>query len=144
MEFEYSTYRNREGTFHHPCINVTFTFKSRAFPYQSAIVDTGSDFILLPLSIAEAIGAEPDFESVTELNCACGGSFKSYTSRYPIGLRIDHAGFRPQSWETFVKFVEPEVTVLLGQKGFLDRLDASFYGKRHVLKRHVLKLEASK
>ena len=134
MEFEYSTYRNREGTFYHPCINLTFKYKSKSFPYQSAIVDTGSDFILLPLSIAEALGAEPDFESVTELSCACGGTFKSYASRYPIELSIDHAGFRPHTWQTHVKFVEPEVTVLLGHRGFLDRLDASFFGKRHMMK----------
>lgn len=134
MEFEYSTYRNREGTFFHPCINLTFKYKSTSFPYESAIVDTGSDFILLPMSIAEVLGAEPDFESVTELNCACGSTFKSYTSRYPIQIVIDHPGFRPHSWGTFVKFVEPEVTVLLGHRGFLDRFDASFYGKRHRMK----------
>ena len=30
MEFEYSTYRNREGTFYHPCINLTFKYKSKS------------------------------------------------------------------------------------------------------------------
>ena len=133
MEFDYSVYRNREGIFYHPCINVTFKYKSSQFPYESAIVDTGSDFILLPLSIAEALGAEPDFESVVELNCACGDTFKSYSSRYPIEIIIDHKGFRPHRWLTHVKFVEPDVTVLLGRRGFLDRFNASFFGKRNVM-----------
>lgn len=134
MEFEYSTYRNREGVFYHPCINITFRYKSISFPYESAIVDTGSDFILLPLSIAEVLGVAPDFESVTELNCACGGQFKSYTSRHPIEIIVDHPGFRSHAWQTYVKFVEPEVTVLLGHRGFLDHFDVSFYGKRHRMK----------
>lgn len=134
MEFEYSTYRTREGMFHHPCVNLTFRYKSASLPYESAIVDTGSDFILLPMSIAEVLGAEPDFESETELNCACGGTFKAYSSRYPIELMIDQRGFRSYSWQTHVKFVEPEVTVLLGYRGFLDRFNASFFGKRHTMK----------
>src|SRR3989338_5515940 len=49
-------------------------------------------------------------------------------------ITIDHTGFRPHTWETFVKFVEPEVTVLLGHRGFLDRWDATFFGKRHTMK----------
>ena len=134
MEFDYSVYRNREGTFYRPCINLLFKYKTRSFPYESALIDTGSDFIMLPLSIAEALGAEPDFESVTELNCACGSTFKSFSSRYPLELCIDHKGFRPHSWLTHVKFIEPEVTVLLGHRGFLDRLNATFFGKQHVLK----------
>ena len=134
MEFEYSTYRNRNGVFYHPSINVTFQYKAERLPYESALVDTGSDFVILPMEIAERIGAEPDLEQVTELNCACGGSFKSYTSRHPIKIIVDHEGFRPKHWETFVQFVDAKVTVLLGQRGFLDRLDATFYGKQHIMK----------
>lgn len=134
MEFDYSTYRNREGTFYRPSIDLTFKYNLSSFPYKSALVDTGSDFVLLPLSIAEALGAEPDLESVVELNCACGSTFKSYSSRYPLEIIIDHHGFRPKSWQTHVKFVEAESTVLLGHRGFLDRFNATFYGKNHVMK----------
>jgi predicted aspartyl protease len=58
MEFDYSTYRNREGTFYRPSIDLTFKYKSASFPYKSALVDTGSDFILIPLSLAEVLGEE--------------------------------------------------------------------------------------
>ncbi len=133
MVFDYTTYRNREGTFYRPSINITFKYGSAFFPYTSALVDTGSDFVMVPLSIAEELGAEPDFESVTELNCACGSSFKSFNSRYPIEIVVDHKGFRPKSWETHVKFVEAEVTVLLGHRGFLDRFDALFSASDHTM-----------
>ena len=133
MELEYTTYRNREGTFYHPSIDVTFKYKSVRFPYKSALVDTGSDFVMLPLDIAEALGAKPDFDRTIELNCACGDSFNSYMSLHPLEIIVDHKGFRPTSWQTHVQFVDARVTVLLGNKGFLDYFDATFYGGRHVL-----------
>jgi len=133
MEFKYSSFRNREGTFYRPSINVTFKYKSKSFPYQDALVDTGSDFVLLPFSVAELLGIEPDFDSITEMLCACGGVFKTYSSRYPIEIVIDHRGFRPHSWQTHVKLVDAEITPLLGHRGFLDHVNATFYGKKHVM-----------
>jgi hypothetical protein len=134
MEIEYTTYQNRDGTFHNPCLDVTFRYKSRAFFYRSALVDTGSDFVMLPMEIAEAVGLEPDFDMVTELHCACGNSFPSYASRYPVEIHIDYAGFRPKVWQTHVRLVDAKVTPLLGQRGFLDRFDVTFCGKRHVMR----------
>lgn len=134
MEFNYSSFRNREGTFYHPSIDVTFRYKSRSFPYQDTLVDTGADFVLLPLSIAEVLGAEPDFDSVAELDCACGGIFESYASRYPIEIIVDHDGFQPHRWETHVKFVKADVPALLGHRGFLDRFDATFCGKSRIMR----------
>lgn len=109
MDIEYTKYRNIDGTFYRPSINVTFKYKSQRFPYEAAIVDTGSDYVMLPLDIAEALGTEPDLDRVTELCCACGGTFKSYISRYPIEIIIDHKGFRPKSWQTHVQFVDAKV-----------------------------------
>lgn len=134
MEFEYSTFRTRDGVFYRPTIDVTFRYRSKSFPYKAALVDTGSDFVMLPLSVAEALGAEPDLESVTVLDCACGGEFRSYVSRHPIEIVLDCEGFRTRSWQTHVRFVQAEVTVLLGHRGFLDRLDATFSGKHHMMK----------
>lgn len=134
MEFEYTTYSNRDGTFYRPSVDVTFRYQSRSFPYTSALVDTGSDFVMLPIEIAEALGAEPDLERKTELNCACGGAFTAYASRYPLEIVFDQEGFRPKSWKTPVQFVDAKVSVLLGHRGFLDRFDATFYGARHVMK----------
>jgi len=134
MEFEYSSFRNRDGTFFHPSINVTFKYQSRSFAYQDTLVDTGSDFVLLPLSIAEILGAEPDFDMATEMSCACGGKFKTYASRYPVEIIVDHKGFKPNAWQTHVKFVEAEVPALLGHRGFLDHFDATFFGRKHIMK----------
>ncbi|MCF7844825.1 MAG: retroviral-like aspartic protease family protein [Kiritimatiellales bacterium] len=120
-------------------MNVTFQYKKNRFPYQDALVDTGSDFVLLPFNIAEAIGAEPDFDDHTELNCACGDVIKAYGSRYPVEIIIDHAGFRPSNWQTHVRLVDANIVPLLGHRGFLNRFDATFYGKKH-----IMKLEESK
>jgi len=134
MELEYTKYQTKDGAFYRPSIDITFKYKSEHFPYASALIDTGSDMIMLPLGIAEVLGAEPDFERVTELQCACGGTFKSYASRLPLELIIDQKGFRSMSWQTHVQFVESNVTVLLGHRGFLDRFDITFYGKQHMMK----------
>lgn len=133
MDIEYSKYRTRDGTFYRPTLDVIFRYKSAVLPYEAAIVDTGSDFIMLPLDIAEVLEAEPDFEQVTELHCACGGTFRGYASRYPIEIIIDQKGFRPVSWKTHVRFVEAKVSVLLGHRGFLDRFNATFHGKQHTM-----------
>lgn len=134
MEIEYMTYQNRDGTFYHPCIDVTFAYKSRSFFYRAALVDTGSDIVMLPMEVAEALGLEPDFDMANVLNCACGNSFLSYASRRPIEIRIDYKGFRPRAWQTHVRFVDAKVTTLLGHRGFLDRFDITFCGKRHVMR----------
>ena len=134
MEIEYTKYRNIHGTFYRPTINLTFRYKSAIFPYEAAIIDTGSDFVMLPLEIAEALGAEPDLDRATKLDCACGDTFNSYISKYPIELVIDHKGFRPKQWQTHVQFVDAKVTTLLGHRGFLDRFDVTFFGQRHIMK----------
>lgn len=134
MEFDYAKYRNAAGTIYRPSINVTFAYKSSRFPYQDALVDTGSDFVLLPLSIAEVLGTEPDFDAASEMHCACGGTFQSYESRYPLDIIIDHPGFKPKKWLTHVQFVDAPITALLGQRGFLDHFNATFFSKRHVLR----------
>tara|TARA_Y100000310_G_scaffold342151_1_gene444008 strand:+ start:2648 stop:3067 length:420 start_codon:yes stop_codon:yes gene_type:complete len=134
MEFKYSSFRNKDGRFYHPSIDVTFQYDQNRFPYEGALVDTGSDYLLLPMRIAEKISAEPDFDDVTEFNCACGGVFKAYKTRYPIEIIVDHKGFRPKSWLTHANIVDGEMTPLLGHRGFLDRFDATFYGKTHIMK----------
>jgi hypothetical protein len=133
MEFEYITYRTRDGNFHRPAIDVTFTYRSQRFVYRQALVDTGSDYVLLPLSIAEELGAEPDFDSVAEVNCACGNGVKTYESRYPLEIGIEHVGFPPRRWQTHVRFIQGEAAVLLGHRGFLDRFDATFFSGRKML-----------
>lgn len=139
MEFDYAKYETRAGAIYRPTLNVTFAYKSVFLPYNDALVDTGSDFVLLPLSIGEFLGAEPDFECVSEMNCACGGMFKAYESRYPIEIIIDHKGFTPKKWMTHVQFVDGPVPPLLGHRGFLDRFDATFSGKRRVMHLDYLK-----
>ena len=136
MEFEYSSFRNVQGTFFRPTINVAFQYKETRFPYEEAIVDTGSDYVLLPMSIAEKIGAEPDFDFATEFNCACGGVFKGYASRHPIEIIVEHEGFRPRKWATPVQIIDANIAPLLRHRGFLDRFDAKFFGKRHIMELH--------
>jgi hypothetical protein len=134
MEFEYITYRTRDGNFHRPAIDVTFSYRTRRFVYRQALVDTGSDYVLLPLSIAEELGAEPDFDSVAEVNCACGNAVKTYESRYPLEIIVNKKGFKPRKWSTHVRFVQGDTVVLLGHRGFLDRFDATFFSGRRMLR----------
>lgn len=130
MYIDYSVYRNRDGLFYRPSIDVMFTYTSKQFPYAAALVDTGSDFVMLPMAIAEILGIEPDLESATEMNCACGDTFKSFISRYPIEIAVDHQGLSTKPWKTFVQLVDANVPVLLGHRGFLDRFDVTFSSKR--------------
>ncbi len=133
MEFEYAKIRTRAGNMYRPAVNVTLSYKGKSFPIQEALVDTGADFVILPLSIGKALGAEPDLEAVSEISCACGNAFNSYESRYPIEIAIDHNKYVSKKWLTHVQLVDADVTVLLGHRGFLDRFNATFFGGKHLM-----------
>ena len=134
MEFEYTKYRTKDGIFYRPTLDVFFEYKGKRMKYEEAIVDTGSDYVQLPLDLAEVLGAEPDFDDFSIVECACGDTYKSYASRYPLEIIIDHKGFRPLSWKLHVRFVDAKVVPLLGHRGFLSRFEATFDGKNHKMR----------
>jgi len=134
MELEYSYYRNREGQFYRPTIEVTFKYGSKEFRAEEVLVDTGSDFVIINTEIADQIGAIPDKEMAIEIDCVCGKKVHIYHSLHPIEIVLPYENLKPTSWKTPVKIVDADSAPLLGQRGFLNHFDVTFYGKRHVMK----------
>jgi Aspartyl protease len=96
-----------------------------------ALVDTGADETLLPLSLAEVLGVKLDEEVTSE---ASGISGDKLTIRYgDVELRIESGG-ESVTWRTTVGFVDfgqsDDEVIILGHGGCLDYFNANFDGAR--------------
>lgn len=88
------------------------------------LVDTGSDTTLLPLFVAERIGVTLDEE--TGKYRGVGGQVVT-VSYGVVQLEIDD-GAESLAWSARVAFLDNRTTALLGQSGFLEKFDATFFG----------------
>jgi predicted aspartyl protease len=95
-----------------------------------ALVDTGADETLLPLSLAELLGVELDREATS---LAAGISGDKLTIHYgDVKLQIA-VGNKEITWRSTVGFVEfgssDEEVIVLGHLGCLDFFTATFNGE---------------
>jgi len=96
-----------------------------------ALVDTGADETLLPLSLAEVLEIELDHEFTSQ---AAGISGDTLTIRYgDITFSIED-GEENVTWRTTVGFVDfpksDEEVIVLGHGGCLDYFTSNFDGER--------------
>lgn len=96
-----------------------------------ALVDTGADETLLPLSLAELLGIELDQETTSQ---AAGISGDPLTIHYgSVDFQIA-SDLEIVSWNTIVGFVEfgssNDEVIVLGHGGCLDYFTAVFDGER--------------
>lgn len=92
------------------------------------LIDSGSDWTILPLEVAEVLGLEVKSKSKTEFNAAGGGTFSVYKSSHAIEHILSQTGFRDFKWKSHVCFSVSQPTILLGQIGFLDRFKVILNG----------------
>ncbi len=95
-----------------------------------ALVDSGADETLFPLSLAEALGVELDQQLTSE---AAGISGVRLTIHYgDVELRIE-SGQEIIAWKTTVGFVDfgsaSDEVIILGHGGCLDYFTATFHGE---------------
>jgi predicted aspartyl protease len=103
---------------------------SRSAARWDALVDTGADETLLPLSLAELLGVELDAEGTS---LAAGISGDKLTIHYgEVEFQIAE-GIEEVKWRSTVGFVEfgnsDEEIIVLGHSGCLDFFTAIFNGE---------------
>jgi predicted aspartyl protease len=112
-----------------PVISVTISGPHSTARWD-ALVDTGADETLLPMSLAEALGVELDPRLTSQ---AAGISGEVLRIHYgDVDFQIE-AGADSISWSTMVGFVEfsssKDEVIVLGHGGCLDYFTAIFDGE---------------
>lgn len=132
MKFRYSSYEVdpspaiADGILYRPEI-VIDVIGSRDRASIQALVDTGSDETVFPMSLARAIGVEVDRESVGKASAVGGHEIDLLPGAVTLQVAQDGQVWR---WRAVVEFLdvrEPENEVaLLGYAGFLEYFRATF------------------
>ena len=95
-----------------------------------ALVDSGADETLFPLSLAEALGIELDQQMTSEAAGISGDRLKIHYG--DVELLIE-SGKESISWKTTVGFVDfgsaSDEVIILGHGGCLDFLTVTFDGE---------------
>lgn len=133
MEFPYEGFEGDLGIVYRPCLPVIFSYKEKSIAIRKALVDTGSDFTILPLEIAHFLEIELDDSRSIRIGCAGGGAFIAMPSQRGIGYMIHKDGYRDISWTGNVFFAEHEPIVLLGYQECLEKFDMTFRGPEKLL-----------
>jgi len=115
-------------------LRVTFRYKKFRETIGNALVDTGADETLLPLSMANEMGFDFDLDKDRTMCGGAGGKqFPIYKSPEQIEFILESPGFRPYSWKSNVFFTLEQPTILIGRKNFLDRFVVKLDGKNRIL-----------
>ncbi len=95
-----------------------------------ALVDTGADETLLPLSLAELLGIELDEESTSQAAGISGDELTIYYGDVELEIAAQNKTVR---WKSTVGFVEfgssDDEVIILGHGGCLDYFTAIFDGE---------------
>lgn len=141
MNFRYRRYQVPDGgesgkflTIYRPVIAVT-VLGPRGKVVERALVDTGADFSILPLSIAPLLGItlDPGRNRVGE--SATGHNLAVSIGKVTFEIVQQEERYR---WATEVGFASlgssfHDEDAILGHGGFLDFFTATFDGKKHEL-----------
>lgn len=109
---------------------IPVIFKCNRKEFKSyALIDSGSDYTILPIEIAGKLSLRLDNHLRFSILAAGGHSFTIYKSSIEIEYIIKKKGFREIKWKSNVFFAESGSTILLGQNGFLDKFKITLNGK---------------
>ena len=133
MEFLYVKSEGKFSNIFRPCLPIIFEYKDKPFPVAHALVDTGSDFTILPLEVAHYLGIELDDSKTLILDGAGGGRFKAMPSQKKVIYKIEHKGYRSIQWQGTIYFTEAEPIILLGHHECLEKFDLTFCGPQKLL-----------
>jgi predicted aspartyl protease len=122
-----------------PLIPVKFVVNGHEFVWHS-LIDSGADYIVLPISVASRLGLNLDLALSFRVQAAGNQILTLYKSPIEIEIILEKGNSRPIKLSSHVYFSESESAVLLGQKGFLDRLKVTLNGKKREveIKRQIL------
>ena len=104
------------------------------FETIEALVDTGADYTVLPMSVAEYCGIETSALPSAFLRTFAGDAMETRIGE--VTLEIQHEGELVR-WRTEVQFFDfksaSRETMVLGHAGFLDYFTATFDGLDAIL-----------
>lgn len=130
MQFPYIEFLGlSEERIFRPIIPVTFKANKQTFE-SYALVDSGSDYTILPIEIAGKLKLKLSDQLQYSVQGAGGSNFTIYRSPIEIEQVIQNKGFRDIKWSSYVYFAESGSTLLLGQKGFLDKFEVKLNGPK--------------
>lgn len=130
MKFPYVEFLGlAEERIFRPLIPITFKVNDRVFE-SYALIDSGSDYTVLPIEIAGKLGLELSHYLKYNIEGAGGNSFAIYRSPVEIECLLQQRGSKTIRWLSHVYFAESGTTLLLGQKGFLDQFQVKLNGPK--------------
>lgn len=128
MIFQYSQYIGPHGKFiYRPEIPIVFK-NGKHFILVRAIIDSGADYIILPIETAGQLNIK--LISKSEFYSAGGNRFTVYKSPVELEYIIRKEGFRNIVQKTIVFFAESQPAILLGNHGFLEKLKVTLNGPK--------------
>lgn len=130
MFFKYSRFETNDGKtefIYRPTVEIVFKYETE-FILVEGLIDSGADFTILPLEIAEELRVPLNEKTRTEFYGAGGNTFSVCQSAVKIEHILRQAGFRSLKWENKVYFGASQPTILLGQNGFLNQFRVTLDG----------------
>lgn len=128
MIFQYSQYKGPHGKFiYRPEIPIVFK-NGKHFIFVRAIIDSGADYIILPIETAGQLNIT--LTSKSEFYSAGGNRFTVYKSPLELEYIIRKEGFRNIAQKTVVYFAESQPAILLGNHGFLEKMRITLNGPK--------------
>ncbi len=119
MKFKYSEYLDEKGVkIFRPTIPIVFKINSK-FIQTEAILDSGADFIILPIEMATILDIKLDINKRMNFFGAGGNSFSVYPSPEKIEHILRQNGFRTIKWSTNVFFCRISARYFIRSKRFL-------------------------
>lgn len=130
MIFKYSEYQEPNGgKLYRPEIPILFK-NGKNFVFLGAVIDSGADYIILPIEMAGQLKLKLESKDKTEFFGAGKNPFTVYKSPSEVEYIIRKNGFRNITHKTIVYFAESQPTILLGNHGFLQKLKVILNGPK--------------
>lgn len=127
MKFQYAQYQVNDKYIYRPTVPITLKYKSKQIKLL-ALVDSGADFSIIPIEIADYLNVELDKDLHTKFAGAGDNLFDVYYSPVKISHSLYQKGFRAITWKTHVYFADHQPSILLGHSGFLEFFKVTFDG----------------
>ncbi len=120
MKFSYTQFVTHDGKkISRPSVWVFIKYKKH-FIFTEGIIDSGSDYIVLPIQFAGELGIKLDIKKKAEFVGTGKNTFIAYPSPDKITYVLRQNGFRNYEISATVYFAESQPAILLGNHGFLD------------------------
>lgn len=139
MKFRYSAYEvdptatTPSGILYRPEV-VVEVIGAIGISTIQALVDTGSDETIFPVSVAEAIGVRLDRSAVSQASAVGGHVVQLTPGSVTLRLAMSDAAYQWAATVNFLKVSDPgDEVALLGYAGFLEYFRATFDSETYEL-----------